>query len=373
MKRAQYSRILADLGKKIVFLAGPRQAGKTWLAKKIAEEFERPVYLNFDQLEDRAIIKTQSWLKSTDLVILDELHKMKNWKNYLKGLFDTKPEHLKILVTGSARLEIFRQVGDSLAGRYYLHHLLPLSPAELQQVHEPVDIDHLIQRSGFPEPYLASSETEAARWRMQYTDSLIRTDVLDFDNIHNLKAMQTVFELLRTKVGSPISYQSIAIDVGISPNTVRKYIAILEALYIIFKVSPYSRNIARSLLKEPKIYFFDIGLVKGDEGIKFENLVANCLLKHVYAKRDYAAEYYELKCIKTKEKKEVDFALVKEDSIIELIEVKHADPQPSKSLLDYAEKYAVPGVQIIKNIRQERRYKNVNVMQAESYLTSLML
>lgn len=206
----------------MVLLAGPRQAGKTTLAKEIAQEFTSSTYLNYDSLEDRKMIEKEAWLPSVELIILDEIHKMPRWKSYLKGLYDTKKHHQKILVTGSARLEIFNRVGDSLAGRFFLHRLMPLSPAECDKVQVPYTLDHFLKRGGFPEPFLAEDDIDANRWRMQYIDSSLRVDVLDFDNIHNLNAIRLVFELLRERVGSPISYSSIARDVQISPNTVKK-------------------------------------------------------------------------------------------------------------------------------------------------------
>ena len=153
MERYQKQAILNDLQKKMVLLAGPRQAGKTTLAKSIAKEFKSSVYLNYDRLEDRKMIKDESWLPSVELLILDEIHKMPQWKNFLKGVYDTKPENQKILVTGSARLEIFNQVGDSLAGRYFLHRLLPLSPAECGKLGLTYTLDHFLERGGFPEPF----------------------------------------------------------------------------------------------------------------------------------------------------------------------------------------------------------------------------
>ncbi len=249
MERYQKAAILRDLQKKMVLLAGPRQAGKTTLSKSIAQEFQSSVYLTYDRAEDRKIILAEGWLPSVELIILDEIHKMSKWKNYLKGVYDTKLPHQKVLVTGSARLEIFNKVGDSLAGRYFLHRLMPLSPAECSKVNVSYDLDRFLQRGGFPEPFLAENPVDADRWRLQYVDSLLRVDVLDFENIHNLNAIRLVFELLRAKVGSPISYQSISEDVAISPHTVKKYIQILEALYIVFRVTPFSNNIARSLLK----------------------------------------------------------------------------------------------------------------------------
>ena len=371
MKRAQKDAILKDLSKKLVMLVGPRQAGKTWLAKDISKDFPNSLYLNYDQPLDQKIIHDQSWLESTDLLILDELHKMRDWKNYLKGVYDTKPESMRILVTGSARLDIYEQVGDSLAGRYFRHRLLPLSLAELAQVSEPVDLDRLLTRGGFPEPYLAEDVVEAERWRLQYINSLLSTDVFEVDKIHNIKAMQLVFNLLRNRVGSTISYQSLAEDVAVSPTTIKKYIQVLEALYVVFLVTPYSKNIARSLLKEPKIYFYDTGLVQGDEGAKLENLVAVSLLKHVYAKVDYKAEEYALYYLRTKDGQEIDFALVRKDTVESMIEVKLSDSTPSKTLISFHEKYHYPAIQLVKSLRNEHQQRGVKILKAEKFLSEL--
>ena len=373
MERYQKQAILRDLQKKMVLLAGPRQAGKTTLAKEIAREFSSFAYLNYDRMEDRKIMLDEAWLPSTQLLIFDEIHKMRKWKNYLKGVYDTKPAHQKILVTGSARLEIFNQVGDSLAGRYFLHRLLPLSPSECEKVHKPYTIDHFLERSGFPEPFLAREKVDADRWRLQYIDSLLRVDVLDFENIQNLSAIRLVFELLRERVGSPISYKSIAEDVQISPNTVKKYIQILEALYIVFRVTPFSHNIARSLLKEPKIYFFDVGLVKGDNGTKFENLVAMCLLKHVLGKIDYQAKIYGLNYLHTKEKHEVDFAITHDKCIEKIVEVKHADHSIHNGLRYFHEKYQFPAFQVVKELKRERYENGIEIINGLHFLKDLYL
>ncbi len=373
MERYQKKAIIRDLDKKMVLLAGPRQAGKTTLAKEIGLLYPRTTYLNYDRLEDRKIIKNESWLPSTDLLILDELHKMRKWKNYLKGIYDTKSPNLKILVTGSARLEIFNKVGDSLAGRFFLHRLMPLSPAELTKIGMQGDIQRLIERGGFPEPYLYEEPIDAKRWRVQYVDSLLRTDVLDFENIHNLKSMQLLFDLLRERVGSTISYASLSQDIGISANTVKKYIQILEALFIIFRVTPFSKNIARSLLKEPKIFFFDTGLVNGDEGAKFENFAAVCLLKHVLSKIDYLAEPYALHYLRTKDGTEVDFALVKNGIIEKMIETKVSDHTPNKGLIYFHQKYDYPGCLVVKELKNERVQQGIEIVRAEHFFESLNL
>ena len=372
MKRSQLDAILKDLKSKMVILVGPRQSGKTWLAKEVAKYYNMSLYLNYDSRSGRDIMKSEGWLPKTDLLILDELHKMPEWKNYLKGVFDTKSSGMHILVTGSARLNVFKKVGDSMAGRYFLHHLMPFSPAELVACGiNDYCIDSLIERSGFPEPYLAQDDVSAKRWRNQYIEDMISIDVLDFDNIMNLRGFKAIFDLLRGKVGAPVSYASIAKDVNLSQTTVKKYIDVLEALYLIFRVRPYSTNIARSLLKEPKIYFFDPGLVTANEGAKLENFVAICLLKHVYVKRDYAAEEYELHYLRTKDQEEVDFALVCDHKIKRIIEVKTSDQSISKSLFKFHEKYQFQATQIIKYIKHPSQRGGIVLQSVQSYLESL--
>jgi len=361
MKRFQKQHIINDLKKKMVFVTGPRQVGKTWLAKDIAKEFNRSVYLNYDSREDRSIIQNEAWLEDTELLILDELHKMDGWKNYLKGIYDTKKSKMMILVTGSARLEAFRQQGDSLAGRYFRHRLLPFSPKEA--VHAGISVEQgiFMTRGGFPEPFLAESDTDADRWRMQYVDGLIRTDILDFERIHDFKSIQMILDLLSTRTGSPISYQSISEDVHVSPNTVKKYIQILESLFIIFRVTPYSKNIARSILKTPKIYFYDTGLVSGDEGAKFENMAAVCLLKHVYGQVDLLGKNISLNYIRTKDKAEIDFCLTQDNKPIQLIEVKISKANPGRALIKFSKKYDIPAMQLVMNLKHERMDKGIMI------------
>ena len=373
MKRIQQQHIIHDLKKKMVFITGPRQVGKTWLAKKIAGLFPKSVYLNYDSTGDKKIIKQEAWFNDTDLLVLDELHKMKGWKNYLKGVYDTKPDNMMILVTGSARLEAFRQQGDSLAGRFFRHRLMPFSPAETMQINEDIDPLTFITRGGFPEPFLAQHDKDANRWRMQYIDGLIRTDILNFERIQDFRAMQLILELLRNRTGSPVSYQSIAEDVEISPNTVKKYIRILESLFIVFRVTPYSRNIARSILKTPKIYFYDTGLVDGDEVAKFENTTAVCLLKHVYGLVDLEGEPAELHYIRTKDGAEIDFCITKNNRPELLIEAKCSNARPSRTLINFTKKLGIAGIQTVLHLKKERMDNGIAIRHARSFLESLLL
>lgn len=371
MDRKQRQVIQKDLDKKIVFIAGPRQTGKTWLAQEIAKSFLSPVYLNYDRLEDRRIIDTESWLDSTDLLILDELHKKPGWKSYLKGLFDTRKPGLRMIVTGSARLDFIRSGGDSMAGRFFTHRLYPLSMGELEGSPHAGQLERLMMRSGFPEPFLAEDDVTALRWRNQYIDGLIREDVVNFEQIASFRAIQLVLELLREQTGSPVSYTSIARDVAVAPNTVKKYIQILEALFIVFRVTPFSRNIARALLKEPKLYFFDTGLVKGNEGARYENLVALALLKQVSADEDIRGIRGGLHYIKTKDSREVDFCIAADGVPKFLVEAKLAENTPSPHLLHFCGKYNLPGIQAVKNLKREFVQGPVEVRQALPWLRTL--
>ncbi len=372
MYREQLELIKKDIDKKIVFVVGPRQVGKTWISKELGKSFKKTVYLSFDRREDREIIENESWLESTELLIFDELHKMKGWKNYIKGIFDTKPAKMKILVTGSARLDTFKQGGESLAGRFFTHRLLPFTPAELLKTdYKENNIDRFIERGGFPEPFLEEDLVNATRWRTEYITGLIREDVLNFENIMDLKAISLVLDILRSRVGSLVSYSSIARDVELSVNTVKKYINIFESLYIIFRVTPFSKNISRSLLKEPKIYFFDNGLVQGDDGIKFENLVALSLLKNTLKNEDTTGENWSLNYLRTKDGREVDLCVVKNGNPEYMVEVKNRDKSVSKNLHYFKDRYDIKAIQVVKELRLEKIDNGVTVRRGIDFLKEL--
>lgn len=381
MKRYLYNQIIEDLKKKIVFVTGPRQVGKTFLAKQIMEGFARPQYLNYDNINDLRIINDTSWALNTDLIVFDEVHKMKNWKRYIKGVYDTKPKNQSILVTGSARLDTFRQTGDSLAGRYLHLRLNPVSIKELSPiVPKTYDALELLNTfGGFPEPLLNAvsiekekAEIESARWKNQYYSDIIREDILEFSRIGEIKTMKTLLQLLRTKVGSPLSLNSIANDLQVSPNTIKKYIQILESLYIIFLVTPFHKNIARSILKEPKVYFYDTSFVEGDKGLKLENVCAVSLLKHVQFLFDTKGENIKLNYLRTKDNREVDFAIARDGELTHLIEVKLSDNKVSPSLKYFAERFkAVEAIQLVHNLKQNESRDGINVLRASDWLGEL--
>ena len=373
MKRYLYDPIRSDLTKKMVILTGPRQIGKTFLAKQLISEFQTPQYLNYDAIYDRRIVHTQSWPLNTDFLVFDEIHKMKGWKSSLKGVFDTRPNNQALLITGSARLETFRQSGESLAGRYYHYRFYPLSVCELKGRMPPFDALNLLNRlGGFPEPFLSGSESEAARWRNQYYTDLVREDILEFSRIQEIRSIKLLLELLRDRVGSPLSFTSLAVDLQISPNTVRNYLEILQSLYIIFLIRPFHRNISRSLLKAPKVYFYDTGLVRGDDGICLENTCAISLLKHIGYLQDTKGTNTALHYLRTKEGKEVDFAICEDDRIIRMIEVKYADNSVSRNLQHFLNKQPdIEAIQLVHQLRHEQAFQNISVCSASRWLSEL--
>lgn len=359
----------------MVFVTGPRQVGKTYLAKQVMNEFKKPQYLNYDNVDDRRVIQNRSWRLDRDLIIFDEIHKMKNWKIYLKGIYDVKRKEQSILVTGSARLETYRQTGESLAGRYLHLRLNPISVKESEGIIDPYEaVEKLNRFSGFPEPFLSHSEEDVKRWRNQYYTDLIREDIVEYSRIHEINTMKMLLELLRYRVGSPLSYKSLAEDLQVSPHTVKRYVQILESLYIVFLVRPYYKRISRSIIKAPKPYFFDTGFIKGDEGIRFENTCAVCLLKYVQYLYDTKGKDITLNYIRTKEGREIDFAIVIDEMPEQLIEVKLSDNKPSRSLTTFASQFSEKkAIQLVHNLRQEERVKEIDIVRAANWLADLQV
>ena len=375
MKRYLDDLVGADLRRKMVLLTGPRQVGKTTLSRQQMAGFGDAQYLNWDIAADRAILVRGSWSPRSSLLVMDEIHKMPGWKHWLKGVVDGRPPTQALLVTGSARMETWRQSGDSLAGRYLAFRLHPISVREWCEQHggSPAEaLARLMERGGFPEPCLAEAPVDAERWRRQYFTDLIREDIVEFSRLHEINTMRLFVELLRERVGSPLSLASIARDLAVSPATLKRYLDILQALYIVFTVQPWHLNIARAILQTPKVYFFDIGLVRGDEGIRFENAVAAMLLKHVHFRQDALGKESGLHYIRTKDGAEVDFALSEDNRLTHLIECKLADPGLHRALAGFAAKFPeAESVQLVRDLRQEESRAGVQITDAARWLAGL--
>lgn len=367
------SSILKDLKKKMVFIGGPRQVGKTTLAKHILREsYANGRYYNWDYDDDRRDIMQKRWHDQETLLVFDELHKYPHWKNWIKGIYDVSSEHHDFLVTGSARLDVYRRGGDSLLGRYHYWRLHPFtldeSPPALTQ--EEV-FQRLMTVGGFPEPFLDGNETEARRWRRERFNRVLREDIRDLESIRNIQLLGLFLDLLRHRVGGIITLSNLAGDVQISPKTAKAWLELLERMYLVFVVKPYTKSLPRAVQKPPKVYFFDNGDVIGDEGAVFENLVATHLIKRLHFLEDGQGHRCELRYLRDKEGREVDFVILKDGKIEELIEVKYAEKKITRSLLYYAERLQ-PGraTQIVADMRNPYNKGGILVTDPFSYFTN---
>ena len=376
MHRYLEDAIRTDLATKIVILSGPRQVGKTTLSKQLTASY---VYLNYDSAADRKIIRNGEWSRSTELVIFDELHKMKNWKAWIKGVYDTEAIPPGLLLTGSARLDTYKKGGDSLAGRFFAYRLHPLTVKEICSFLDETPkqaLDALIRFGGFPEPYLRKNETYTKRWRRTLVDTVIREDLLDLEKVRDVKSIEILIDLLRSRVGSTTSYSSLAEELQVSVHTVKHWLQILETLYVVFPVRPYHRNIARSLLKEAKYYLYDTGGVEGNTSAKLENIVALALLRELHLLENTQGSKGELHYLRDKDKNEVDFLAVIDGKPTLLVEVKTGDDNFSKSLYRFQGYLSgTRAVQVVYDLRQAKSVpgKPIAMVPAHEFLENFTL
>ena len=348
--------------------------GKTTLARAIlSSNYVSGRYLNWDYDEDRKDILHKQWSADQELLIFDELHKYPHWKTWIKGIYDVSHESHKFLITGSARLDVYRRGGDSLMGRYHYWRLHPFTLDEIPPgISRKEAYQRLMTVGGFPEPFLDGDERTARRWRRERFDRVLREDIRDLEPVRNIQLLGMFLDLLRHRVGGLITISNLAGDLQISPKTAKAWLEILEKMYLVFSVRPYTRSLPRAVLKPPKVYFFDNGDVIGDEGSRFENLIATSLLKRLHYLEDRDGYRYELRYIRDKEGREVDFVIVKEGNIEELIEAKYSEETISKSLIYYAERLKPPkATQIVARLRRPFDRGKVKVTDPISYFQSI--
>lgn len=311
----------------MVFVAGPRQVGKTTLARSLPEGDIG--YLNWDVAEHRERILKRE-LPASRLWIFDELHKYRNWRNYLKGLFDSRPRGRQILVTGSARLDLYRFGGDSLQGRYHLLRLHPLSFAELGLA-TASDLTRMLTLGGFPEPYFGGSEVEAQRWSREHRTLLVREDVVSLERVQDLGTLELLMLRLPELVGSPLSINALREDLQVTHRTVDRWLQILERLYAIFRLAPFGAPRLRAVKKEQKHYHWDWTVVQ-EPALRFENLVASHLLKWVHHQQDTRGRDVELRYFRDTDRREVDFVVVERRQPVMFVECKWADAEVDRAL-----------------------------------------
>lgn len=372
LKRYLSAHLKKDIKNKILLLAGPRQCGKTTLSKNLDLSFD---YLSYDEREHHKILMEKSWDRSKKYIIFDELHKKKDWKLWLKGIYDTEGIPPGILVTGSARLDIHKRMGDSLAGRFFYYRLHPFDIKEIVKLKfcsQKEALERLLNFGGFPEPFLKCKKSFYGKWKQSQLDIILRQDLITTENIKSIYSIETLVQLLRDRVGSPLSYTSLAEDLNCSIKTLKNWLRILENLYVIFKITPWSKNIARSLIKAPKYYFYDIAQVR-DMSLRLENLTACALLKEVHFRKDIQGEDWELFYLRDKNKREVDFLLTHDRQPCLILEVKKSQDIPSKGInIFYKQLKNLKAVQLVQSLGREKTFPDgIQIRKADSWLAKM--
>lgn len=373
---------------KMAFVSGPRQVGKTTLAKSLLEHTQN--YYSWDDADFR-----RAWMRSPRRalqnrgpgpVVLDEIHKDRRWKTRLKGVYDTDAERGPIIVTGSARLDLYRRGGDSLLGRYLPYRLHPLSVAEGRDSPSPDNLldrrrvrqrlSDLLRLGGFPEPFFAGSEARAKRWSRLRLERLLAEDVRDLRAVGDLSGLRALADLLPERVGSLLSLNALREDVGVAHGTLRAWLLVFEALYHCFFIKPYARRITRAIRAAPKLYLFDIlSLPSTNPSVRLENLAALHLLKACHYWTDLAHGEFELRFVRDKEQREVDFLILRDKRPWCLVECKSDDVTKSSSLVYFRTRLEVPhAFQLVTRTGYDREYPadGVRVIDYEHFFAGLV-
>ena len=403
MKRSMYEKIWRTLAgfKQMIFIAGPRQAGKTTFTQMLAEGFTNSLYFNWDILDEkRKLIENPSFYEevtrkdnSVPLIIFDELHKYGTWKNYLKGVYDRDKDNFKFIVSGSGRLDIYQKGGDSLAGRYLLFYLWPFTLAELAgrrldfasfmkaplALHPMLDEPETIWKrlttfSGFPDPYLEADENYHRIWSNNYRKQLLREDLRDLTSLRSIDNVEILFSLVPSRVGSPLSMASLARDLRVSFDSVKKWLLLFERFFMTFSLSPWTRKVSRAITKERKVYLYDYAVI-GAAAAKFENMVALELWRAVTNWNDLGLGDFSLHFIRNREKEEVDFLIADKNSPVLMIEAKLSDDAPAKSLKKFQTVFNIPAVQLVNKAgickSQSNGENKILVISAAQWLSLL--
>ena len=337
-----------SLKSRAVFIGGPRQVGKTTFALSlIANEADarHPAYLNWDHAPSAEKIRKTMLPAAEPLLVFDELHKFKAWKRWIKGVIDVEKKHRRIIVTGSARLDLYQKGGDSLFGRYRYVRLHPFSLMELNSLEPRIDlgtqVERLLKFGGFPEPLFSVNERRLKLWQRERMRRIVLEDIRDISVIQNLSGVESLAELLPGRVGSPLSIKSLSEDIQVDHKTISRWLVTLESMYVCFRIAPFGTPKIRAVKKEQKLYLWDWSTIE-DPGARWENMVASQLLKYCHWLEDSEGETMELRFIRDVDRREVDFVVLKDKRPIFAVECKTGEKAVGKSVRYFAERLQIP-------------------------------
>lgn len=357
-------------GRHMVFLAGPRQVGKSMLARNwLQKKGCSSLYYNWDDITVRQAYRANSRFFESPArslgsgepwIVFDEIHKRNHWRDILKAVYDVFGAEFRFLITGSARPDLFRRSGDSLLGRYSLFHMFPLSIKEIiggrtsacflmerdfrllaadfeAQITNPISAEItdayalLMQHGPFPEPFLQQQDRFSRKWHQDYSSLVVRQELKDLTRVEELDKVEHLLSILPTRVMSPLSMSNLASEIEAAHTTVKNWLEQLKRLYLIFSINPWTQKISRGLKKEKKWYFMDWYYVPPGPA-RFENMVATYLYRACQIITDMGYGCYELFYVRTLDKREIDFIITVDRQPLIAVEVKKGDTALSNTL-----------------------------------------
>ncbi|MBU0480464.1 MAG: ATP-binding protein [Proteobacteria bacterium] len=313
----------------VVTITGPRQSGKTTLCRML---FPDMPYASLETIEDRnfAVSDPRGFLnRFPDGAVLDEIQRVPELLSYIQGVVDESQKPGQFILTGSQNFELMNTVSQSLAGRTALVRLLPFSLAEIASLQEIDSIDKLLYQGFYPRIYDKKlNPTEALSF---YFSTYVERDLRLLINVKDLSRFETFLKLCASRCGQVVNFSSLGNDCGVNHNTIKSWLSILEASYIIKLLQPYYHNLGKRLIKAPKLYFIDTGLAAYLLGIQkiehvsahplrgalFENLVVSELLKKRFNRGQTDNLYY----LRDSKGHEVD-VLLDYGSHVDMLEIK---------------------------------------------------
>ncbi|MFA6569204.1 MAG: AAA family ATPase [Victivallales bacterium] len=343
MERYLKAAISEDLGEKMVFMGGPRQVGKTTLALSLLEGGgeTHPAYLNWDNPASKKMLLQGALPSGEKLVVIDEIHKYKGWRNLVKGFYDTHKSSRQFLITGSARLDHYRRGGDSLQGRYHYHRLHPLSLYEISPRPSKADLGHLLQFGGFPEPFLKGNIRHWKRWQREHQSRVIHEDLISLEHVKEVSQLDLLAQVLPERIGAPLSINNLRQDLSVAFETIDRWITILENLYFCFRIQPHGLPKLRAATKERKLYMWDWSVCETPSA-RFENLVASNLLKYCHLIEDREGDRMELRFVRDSQGRELDFVVVRDNKPEFSVECKMGERELSRNISYFAQRSNIP-------------------------------